>query len=169
MSICVMPPPRIWTTATILLSFRVNWWSPPSVLTRVSAASCPPARRLRKPEGFGVLSVLCGKRKAISTEERDCPQTDRPKIELCGMLGAMAEKLASTHERVDDIPLLIGLTQRLHFPEILGRRLDDHGYHQGLSNGGWRPFGWPASCRKATTASPVSRTGLGGTAGLWNA
>jgi transposase len=39
------------------------------------------------------------------------------------------------HERVDDIPLLIGLLQRLHFAEVLNRHLDSHGNHRGLSNG----------------------------------
>lgn len=47
----------------------------------------------------------------------------------------MAEKLTLTHERVDDIPLLIGLAQRLRLPEILDRHLGSHGNHQGLSNG----------------------------------
>ncbi len=47
----------------------------------------------------------------------------------------MAEKLTLTHERVDDIPLLIGLAQRLRLPETLDRHLGNHGHHQGLSNG----------------------------------
>ncbi len=47
----------------------------------------------------------------------------------------MAEKLTLIHERVDDIPLLIGLAQRLRLSEILERHLGNHGNHQGLSNG----------------------------------
>jgi hypothetical protein len=30
----------------------------------------------------------------------------------------MAEELTLTHERVDDIPLLIGLAQKLHLPKF---------------------------------------------------
>ena len=55
----------------------------------------------------------------------------------------MAEKLTLTHERVDDIPLLIGLAQRLCLPEILDRHLGNHGNHQGLSNG-WLATVWLA-------------------------
>jgi len=47
----------------------------------------------------------------------------------------MIEKLALTHERVDDIPLLIGLGQRMGLLELLDRHLGNHGLHQGLSNG----------------------------------
>jgi transposase len=56
----------------------------------------------------------------------------------------MAEKLTLTHERVDDIPLLIGLAQKLHLPEVLDRHLGHHGNHQGLSNG-WLATVWLAS------------------------
>ena len=52
----------------------------------------------------------------------------------------MAESITLIHERVDDIPLLIGLAQRLRLPEILDCHLGNHGHHQGLSNG------WLASC-----------------------
>jgi transposase len=55
----------------------------------------------------------------------------------------MAEKLTLTHERVDDIPLLIGLAQKLHLPEVLDRCLGSHGNHQGLSNG-WLATVWLA-------------------------
>ena len=47
----------------------------------------------------------------------------------------MAEKLILTHERVDDIPLLIGLAQKLYLPELLDRHLGNHGNHRGLTNG----------------------------------
>jgi transposase len=39
------------------------------------------------------------------------------------------------HERVDEIPLLIGLAQQLQLPERLDHHLHSHGSHQGLSNG----------------------------------
>lgn len=55
----------------------------------------------------------------------------------------MAENLTLTHERVDDLPLLIGLAQRLRLPETLDRHLGNHGHHQGLSNG-WLATGWLA-------------------------
>ena len=47
----------------------------------------------------------------------------------------MSENLTLSHERVDDIPLLIGLEQQLDLPELLDRCLGTHGLHQGLSNG----------------------------------
>ena len=47
----------------------------------------------------------------------------------------MAEKYNLIHERVDDIPLLIGLAQRLRLPEIIDKQIGNHGHHQGLSNG----------------------------------
>jgi transposase len=39
------------------------------------------------------------------------------------------------HERVDDVPLLIGLAQKLRLPALLDRHLGSHDSHQGLSNG----------------------------------
>ena len=39
------------------------------------------------------------------------------------------------HERVDDIPLLIGVLQQLRLPELLDRHLGAHHLHRGLSNG----------------------------------
>jgi transposase len=55
----------------------------------------------------------------------------------------MAETLNLTHERVDDIPLLIGLAQQLRLPEILDQHLGNHGHHQGWSNG-WLATVWLA-------------------------
>ena len=55
----------------------------------------------------------------------------------------MAERLTLTHERVDDIPLLIGLAQQLRLPVILDRHLGNHGHQQGLSNG-WLATVWLA-------------------------
>jgi len=55
----------------------------------------------------------------------------------------MAEQLSLTHERVDDLPLLIGLMQRLRLPELLDRHLGNHGHHEGFSNG-WLATIWLA-------------------------
>jgi len=55
----------------------------------------------------------------------------------------VVERDSIIHERVDDIPLLIGLMQKLHLPEILDRHLGNHGNHQGLSNG-WLATIWLA-------------------------
>src|SRR3954471_192887 len=53
-------------------------------------------------------------------------------------------ELTLQHERVDDIPLLIGLMQKLHLPEVLERGLGSHHLHEGISNGlltcGWLAF-----------------------------
>jgi transposase len=55
----------------------------------------------------------------------------------------MTEDYDLIHERVDDIPLLIGLAQRLHLPEIIDKHIGNHGNHQGLSNG-WLSTIWLA-------------------------
>jgi len=47
------------------------------------------------------------------------------------------------HERVDDIPLLLGLMQQLKLPEVLELHLGSHHLHQGISNG-WLACGWLA-------------------------
>ena len=48
------------------------------------------------------------------------------------------------HERIDDVPLLIGLAQKLRLPELLDHHLGSHGNHRGLSIGslaaGWIAF-----------------------------
>jgi transposase len=48
-----------------------------------------------------------------------------------------------THERVDDVPLLLSFLIQLRLPEILDRRLPPHPLHQGLSNG-WLITVWIA-------------------------
>src|SRR5512135_1974922 len=48
---------------------------------------------------------------------------------------AVDATLELTHERVDDVPLLLGFLIRLQLPEILDRHFPDHPLHQGLSNG----------------------------------
>ncbi len=47
----------------------------------------------------------------------------------------MKDTIELSHERVDDITLILGLAQHLHLPEVLDRHLGNHGHHQGLSNG----------------------------------
>jgi transposase len=51
--------------------------------------------------------------------------------------------LQLTHERVDDVPLLLGFLVKLQLPEILDRHLPPHPLHQGLSNG-WLITVWIA-------------------------
>src|SRR4051812_47264672 len=51
--------------------------------------------------------------------------------------------LELTHERVDDVPLLLGFLIKLQLPEILDRHLTPHPLHQGLSNG-WLITVWIA-------------------------
>jgi transposase len=51
--------------------------------------------------------------------------------------------LELTHERVDDVPLLLGFLIQLRLPEILDRHFPAHPLHQGLSNG-WLTTVWIA-------------------------
>ncbi|HWT80825.1 MAG TPA: IS1634 family transposase [Candidatus Methylomirabilis sp.] len=55
----------------------------------------------------------------------------------------MEATLELTHERVDDVPLLLGFLIQLRFPEVLDRHLPPHPLHQGLSNG-WLITVWIA-------------------------
>lgn len=55
----------------------------------------------------------------------------------------MGEAVCLSHERVDDLPLLIGLMQRWGLPEVLDHHLGQHGLHQGLSSG-WLATVWLA-------------------------
>jgi transposase len=43
--------------------------------------------------------------------------------------------LQLTHERVDDLPLLLGFLIKLRFPQLLDQSLQPHPLHQGLSQG----------------------------------
>jgi len=56
----------------------------------------------------------------------------------------MAEILTIRHERIDDIPLIIGVANQLDLAEILNRHLGTHGAQQGLHNGllavGWLAY-----------------------------
>jgi transposase len=53
------------------------------------------------------------------------------------------DTLPLTHERVDDVPLLLGFLAKLQLPQILDRHLPTHPLHQGLSNG-WLITVWIA-------------------------
>jgi hypothetical protein len=55
----------------------------------------------------------------------------------------MGATLELTHERVDDVPLLLGCLIRLKLPEILDRHYPAHPLHQGLSHG-WLITVWIA-------------------------
>jgi transposase len=52
-----------------------------------------------------------------------------------------AQPLIGQQERVDDVPLLIGMMGRMKLAEVLDKHLGQHHLHQGLSNGqlavGW--------------------------------
>src|SRR5262245_35908304 len=56
----------------------------------------------------------------------------------------MAKRLTLRHERVDDIPLIIGLTNQLRLAAILDRHVGTHGLQEGLNNGqlavGWLAY-----------------------------
>jgi transposase len=51
--------------------------------------------------------------------------------------------LQLTHERVDDLPLLLGFLIKLRFPQLLDQFLEPHPLHQGLSQG-WMLTIWVA-------------------------
>ncbi|HSU83066.1 MAG TPA: DUF4277 domain-containing protein [Thermoanaerobaculia bacterium] len=55
----------------------------------------------------------------------------------------MPATLELTHERIDDVPLLLGFLIRLGLPEVLDRHLPPHPLHQGLSSG-WLITAWIA-------------------------
>src|SRR3954468_12426426 len=56
---------------------------------------------------------------------------------------AVDATLELTHERVDDVPLLLGFLIQLKLPEVLDRHFPAHPLHQGLSNG-WLITAWIA-------------------------
>src|SRR4051812_40003395 len=80
-----------------------------------------------------LLDLLTGRSGAI---QRGRPPNPRRSA-------AVDATLELTHERVDDIPLLLGFLIRLQLPEILDRHLPAHPLHQGLSNG-WLISVWIA-------------------------
>src|SRR5256885_16872574 len=56
----------------------------------------------------------------------------------------MTQTLILGHERVDDIPLILGLANKLHLAEVLDHHLGTHRLQQGLNNGqlavGWLAY-----------------------------
>lgn len=56
----------------------------------------------------------------------------------------MAEILSIYHERLDDVPLIIGMAKQLGLIEMLDQHLGTHGLQQGLNNGqlavGWLAY-----------------------------
>src|SRR3974390_3398099 len=70
----------------------------------------------------------------------DLPFSPSTAVQLCfprnlSWSAGMEATLELTHERVDDVPLLLGFLIQLRFPEVLDRHLPPHPLHQGLSNG----------------------------------
>ena len=59
------------------------------------------------------------------------------------MLCRMAGTLNIRSERVDDIPVIIGVVKQLKMAEVVDRCIGTHGLQQGLSNG-WLTVGWLA-------------------------
>lgn len=51
--------------------------------------------------------------------------------------------LILNHERVDDIPLIVGMLKDIGLPELVDRCVGTHGSQEGLSNG-WLMVGWLA-------------------------
>src|SRR3954447_1827581 len=79
------------------------------------------------------LGLFAGRPGAI---QRGLSQVPRPRA-------AVDATLELTHERVDDVPLLLGFLIKLQLPRILDRHLPPHPLYQGLSNG------WPITVRIA--------------------
>src|SRR6516165_6941327 len=48
---------------------------------------------------------------------------------------AMTTTLRLTHERVDDVPLILGFLMRLRLPQLFDAHLTPHPHHRGLSLG----------------------------------
>src|SRR5262249_42167419 len=58
----------------------------------------------------------------------------------------MAPTLVLNHERVDDVPLLLGFLIPLRLPQIIDQHFPPHPLHRGLSNG-WLATFWAAYIR----------------------
>jgi transposase len=70
----------------------------------------------------------------IATQDRPRKTlTALPASSTAGARGCPTLEL--THERVDDVPLLLGFLIKLRIPETVDRELPPHPLHQGLSNG----------------------------------
>src|SRR3954468_24911341 len=82
---------------------------------------------------FRYLDLPAGRPTAIQRELSQAPR----------WRATVDATLELTHERVDDVPLLLGFLIRLQLPEILDRHFPAHPLHQGLSNG-WLITVWIA-------------------------
>src|SRR3954451_1255700 len=71
------------------------------------------------------LDLLTGRSGAIQRGRSPYPRWS----------AAVDATLELTHERVDDVPLLLGFLIKLNLPEVLDRLFPAHPLHQGLSNG----------------------------------
>ncbi len=66
------------------------------------------------------------------------------------------------HERVDDVPVILGMAQHMNLPTLLEEQLGSHGNHQGITNG-WLATIWLAYIlsehdhRKSTVQAWVER------------
>src|SRR3954464_13124644 len=58
--------------------------------------------------------------------------------------GMETQPVIVTQERIDDVPLLLGMMRRMKIAETLDKHLGSHHLHQGLSNGnlavGWMAY-----------------------------
>src|SRR3954462_15321834 len=54
------------------------------------------------------------------------------------------QAVIAKQERIDDVPLLLGMMRRMKLAEIIDQHLGQHHLHQGLSNGnlavGWLAY-----------------------------
>src|SRR3954447_7032909 len=76
--------------------------------------------------------------------------------------GMETQPVIVTQERIDDVPLLLGMMQRMKIPETLDKHLGRHHLHEGLSNGdlavGWLAYILPeADHRKSAVQEWAQR------------
>src|SRR5947208_1435061 len=84
---------------------------------------------------FALLFLDLSARPSLAVQ-RGFPRTPRRRA-------TMEATLELTHERVDDVPLLLGFLIKLRIPGTIDRHLPPHPLHQGLSNG-WLITVWIA-------------------------
>src|SRR5262245_4646334 len=82
---------------------------------------------------FFCVDLSCDRTTAVQRGLSPHPRRSHP---VCATLEL-------THERVDDVPLLLGFLIKLKLPEILDRRFAAPPLHQGLSQG-WLTTVWIA-------------------------
>ena len=60
------------------------------------------------------------------------------------LMGMETQPIVSKQERIDDVPLLLGMMRRMKIAETLDKHLGHHHLHEGLSNGnlavGWLAY-----------------------------